>query len=265
LTLLAVPAVDWIGRASEIGSNIQAKLKLLEQPLRALQSLRDALLPANEKGGIGVDIMSFVQPIVSIVVPGISQMLIFFGTLFFMLLGRNHLRRVAVAFFRVREAKLRALKIMNDIEHNLTGYLSTVTIINICIGICAGIIAWATGLPNPLAWAVLGFILNYIAYIGALIMEASMFVVGLVVFPTLTYAIVPPLLYLVVGTLEGHFITPSVVGHRLTLNPLAVFLSLVFWAWLWGTVGAFLSAPLLIIGMVVVDHLFPRDEPDLPE
>jgi len=67
------------------------------------------------------------------------------------------------------------------------------------------------------------------------------------------------------GTAEGHFITPSVMGHRLTLNPLTVFLSLVFWTWLWGPVGAFVSVPLLIIGMVAVEHLFPRDEPELPE
>ena len=96
-------------------------------------------------------------------------------------------------------------------------------------------------------------------------MEAALFMVALVTFPTLTHALLPPLLYFVMATLEGHFITPSLVGHRLTLNPLAVILSLVFWTWLWGPVGAFLSAPLLIIGLVAISHLFPRAEPSLPE
>ena len=82
---------------------------------------------------------------------------------------------------------------------------------------------------------------------------------------SVTHAIIPPLLYLAMGTAEGHFITPSIMGHRLTLNPLTVFLSLVFWTWLWGPVGAFVSVPLLIIGMVAVEHLFPRAEPELPE
>jgi predicted PurR-regulated permease PerM len=154
---------------------------------------------------------------------------------------------------------------MNDIEHNLTGYLSIVTVINLCIGIASGVIAWSTGMPDPLAWAVLGFVLNYIAYIGALIMEASMFLVAIVTFPSLTQAILPPLLYFAVATLEGHFITPSLVGRTLTLNPLTVFLSLVFFTWLWGPVGAFLSAPLLIIGLVAIAHLFPEHEPDLPD
>jgi predicted PurR-regulated permease PerM len=264
IVLLASPAVDWIGKAPEIGRNIQEKLHVLDRPLAALQELRDALLPAEKKGSIGVDIMSFVQPALLVVTPAIGQMFIFFGTLFFMLLGRARLRRVLIAFFDEREARLRMLKIMNDIEHNLTGYLSVVAVINIAVGICGGFAAWVAGLPDPIAWAVLGFILNFIPYIGALIMEAALFMVGLVTFPTLAHALLAPLLFLALATLEGHFITPSIMGHRLTLNPLTVFLSLVFWTWLWGPVGAFLAVPLVIMALVVIDHLFPEDEPELP-
>jgi predicted PurR-regulated permease PerM len=140
-----------------------------------------------------------------------------------------------------------------------------VAIINFVVGIAAGVIAWLVGLPDPVAWAVLGFILNFIPYIGALLMEAALFFVGLVTFPTLSYALVAPLLFVVFATIEGHFITPSIVGRRLTLNPLTVFLSLVFWTWLWGPVGAFLAVPLLIVGLVAVGHLFPSDDPALPE
>jgi len=265
LLLLAAPAVQWIGRAPEIGQKIMQKLSVLQGPLGTLQGLRDTLLPSNQKGSLGVDIVSFVQPVMAIVAPGVGQMLIFFGTLFFMLFGRSQLRRVLVAFFDEREARLRMLKIMNDVEHNLTGYLSIVAMINIVVGVGGGVIAWLTGLPDPVAWAVLAFILNFIPYIGALIIEAAMFLVGLVAFSTLTHAFIAPLLFLALGTLEGHFITPSIMGRRLTLNPLTVFLSLVFWTWLWGPVGAFVAVPLLIIGMVAVEHLFPRDEPELPE
>jgi predicted PurR-regulated permease PerM len=264
IALLASPVVEWIGKAPDIGRNIQEKLHVLDRPLAALQELRDALLPSEKKGSIGVDIMTFVQPALLVVTPAIGQIFIFFGTLFFMLLGRARLRRVLIAFFDEREARLRMLKIMNDIEHNLTGYLSIVAVINIAVGICGGFAAWVAGLPDPIAWAVLGFILNFIPYIGALIMEAALFMVGLVTFPTLTLALLAPLLFLALATLEGHFITPSVMGHRLTLNPLVVFLSLVFWTWLWGPVGAFLAVPILIMAMVVVDHLFPEDEPELP-
>lgn len=264
IILLGAPAVDWIGKAPEIGRSVQEKLHVLDRPLAALQELRDALLPSDKKASLGVDIMSFVQPALLVVTPAIGQTFIFFGTLFFMLLGRSQLRRVVVAFFDEREARLRTLKIMNDIEHNLTGYLSVVAVINVAVGICGGVAAWVAGLPDPLAWAVLGFILNFIPYIGALIVEVAMFMVGLVTFPTLTHALLAPLLFLALATLEGHFVTPSIIGHRLTLNPLTVFLSLVFWTWLWGPVGAFLAVPLLIMALVVIGHLFREDEPDLP-
>ena len=265
ILLLAAPAVEWIGKAPDISRTIQEKLRVLDQPLAALQGLRDALLPSDKKADLGFDIMSILQPAVSIVTPAIGEVFIFFGTLFFMLVGRARLRRVLVVFFDDREARLRTLKIINDIEHNLTGYLSMVAMINFSVGIAACVIAFAVGLPNPIAWGVLGFILNFIPYIGALLMEAGLFFVGLVTFPSLTHVLVAPLIYAAFATIEGHFITPSLIGRRLTLNPLTVFLSLVFWSWLWGPVGAFLAVPILIMGMVAVGHLFPAEEdPALP-
>lgn len=265
IVLLAGPAIDWIGKAPEIGKTIQDKLRVLDRPWAMLQDLRKALMPGGESKP-GVDITGLIAPVFSIVTPAIGEVFIFFGTLFFMLIGRTKLRRVTVALFEDRDARLRTLKIMNDIEHNLTSYLSMVTVINFVVGIAAGVIAWAVGLPNPVAWAVLGFILNFLPYIGALMMEAALFLVGLVTFPTLTLALAAPLLFVVFATLEGHFITPALIGQRLTLNPLTVFISLVFWSWLWGPVGAFLAVPLLIMGLVAVTHLFPDDEqPALPE
>lgn len=266
IVLLSAPAVAWIGKAPDIGRSIQEKLHVLDRPLDALRDIRNALLPVEDAGkSVGFDIMTIVTPAVGIVTPAIGQLIVFFGALFFMLLGRNQLRHVAVAFFRERPARLRTLKIMNEIENNLTGYLSVVTVINVCVGIAGGLVAWAVGLPDPIAWGVLGFVLNFIPYVGALLMELAMFLVGLVTFPTLTHALLAPLMYLAFATAEGHFITPGIMGRRFTLNPLTVFLSLAFWTWLWGPVGAFLAVPLLIMGLVAVLHLFPKHEPDLPD
>jgi predicted PurR-regulated permease PerM len=254
--------VDWIGKAPDIGRNIQEKLHVLDRPLAALQELRDALLPPEKKGSLGVDIASFVQPALLVVTPAIGQMFIFFGTLFFMLLGRSQLRRFLVVFFDAREDRLRMLKIMNDIEHNLTGYCVWPLSISRSESVAGSPHGWPA---CRIRWPGCAWIyLNFIPYIGALIMEAGLFMVGLVTFPTLSHALVAPLLFLALATLEGHFVTPSIIGHRLTLNPLTVFLSLVFWTWLWGPVGAFLAVPLLIMALVVVDHLFPEDEPELP-
>jgi predicted PurR-regulated permease PerM len=265
IAMIAAPVLDWIGKAPDIGRHLQEKLLLFEGPLASLQSLRDALLPDDAKGGLGVDIMSFVQPAILLITPAIGQLLIFFGVLFFMLLGRKRVRRVMVVFFHERDARLRTLRIVNDIEDNLSGYLGVVTVINLAIGVAAGVIAWFSGLPSPLAWAVLGFLLNFISYLGAIIMELALFMVGLVTFPTLAHALLAPLLYVAVATLEGHFITPSIIGRTLTLNPLTVFLSLVFWTWLWGPVGAFLAVPILIVMLVTASHLFPKEAMTLPD
>ena len=264
IMLLAAPVVDWVGKAPEISRNIQDKLRLFDGPIAALRDLRNALLPSDTGKDVGFDIMSIVQPAVSIVTPAIGQLVIFFGALFFMLLGRKALRHETVALFHTRNARLMMLKILNEIERNLTGYLSIVTVINASMGVLGGLIAWAVGLPDPVAWGVLAFVLNFVPYLGPLLVEVAMLMVGLVSFPTLTHAAIAPLLYLAFTTIEGEFVTPGAVGRKFTLNPLMVFLALVFWSWLWGPVGAFLATPLLIMGLAAFVHLFPKDEPELP-
>ncbi len=264
ITLVSAPVVDWIGKAPDIGRTVQEKLTLLERPLAALREIRNALLPSQQGKGINVDLVAIAQKAVAVVTPAVGELVIFFVTLFFMLLGRRRMRHALVGLSQRHDTRLRALRIMNDIEHNLTGYLSVVAVINAGVGIGAGIIAAMVGLPNPIAWGVLGFVMNFVPYIGAGIMELGMFLVGLVTFPGLTYAFLAPLLYVGMAILEGQFLTPSIVGRRFTLNPLTVFLSLVFWAWLWGPVGAFLAAPLLVMALTAAAHLFPKREPVLP-
>jgi len=264
IILLSAPALDWIGKAPEIGRIIKEKLQVLEQPLSALQDLRNAILPQGENSRFGFDIANFVQPALIVVTPAIGQIFIFFGTLFFFLLGRARLRHVIVILFENHDSRLRTLKIINDVERNLTNYLSVVAVINFVVGLGACLIAYFIGLPNPIAWGVLAFILNFIPYIGALIMEAVLLAVGLVTFPSLTQALIAPVLYFGFTTLEGHFITPSIMGRRLALNPLTVFLALIFWTWLWGPIGAFLAVPLLIVALVAINHLFPQEERVLP-
>jgi len=263
--LVSAPVVDWINKAPDIGRSIQEKLQAIAAPLAALRDLRNAVLPPQAGDGLNVDLVAIAQQAVSVLTPALAQMLIFFVALFFMLLGRRRLRPALVGLFHEREARLRALKIVGDIERNLTGYLSVVALINFGVGVGAGVIAALAGLPSPVAWGVLGFVLNFIPYIGPAIMELGMFAVGLVSFPSLAHAAIAPLLYVGMALTEGQFITPSIVGRRFTLHPLTVFLSLVFWAWLWGPVGAFLAVPILIVGLVAAAHLFPKHEPELPD
>ncbi len=264
IMLLSAPVIDWLGQAPEIGRVLKERLHFLDGPWSALQDVRRAISPGDSNKGLGIDVMNFVSPIFSFATPALGQTVIFFGTLFFVLLGRSELRRALVVGFKDQKVRLRTLKIWNNIEQQLTSYLSVVTVINFVVGLAAGVIAYAVGLPNALAWGVLAMILNFIPYLGAIIMELILLAVGLVTFPTLTHALAAPALYLAFTTLEGHFITPSIMGRRLTLSPLIVFLALVFWTWLWGPAGAFLAVPLLIVGLVALNHISPKQTPTLP-
>jgi predicted PurR-regulated permease PerM len=95
-------------------------------------------------------------------------------------------------------------------------------------------------------------------------MTLILFGVGLVTFPSLGYALIPPAALVALTTVEGHLLTPTVLGRGLTLNPLAVLLALAFWTWMWGPMGAFLAVPLTIIALVTITHLFPEEEGKLP-
>ena len=106
--------------------------------------------------------------------------------------------------------------------------------------------------------------LNYIPIIGPIATFAILIVVGLVTFPTIGAGLLAPVAFAAVTFLEGHFITPTIVGRRLSLNALAVFMALAFWTWLWGPMGAFLSSPLLIVALIIKEHLMPVDSPQLP-
>ena len=256
----------------EIVARLKDKLSLLDYPLQMLRNLRDRINPGGDPAApLDLGLSNLIQPAlgmlspaIGFVTPAIGQLLIFFGTLFFFLSSRVQLRRAMAIFFDDREARLRVLRILHDAESNLTAYFTTVGAIYFVEGICVGVACYFIGLPNAAAWGALAFVLCFIPYIGPAAVVLVLFGVGLIQFPTLTHALIAPMLFIGLSTLEGNFITPTIVGRRLTLSPLGVFLSLIFWTWMWGPVGAFLATPLLIIGIVAAHQLFPRDDVSLP-
>ncbi len=259
---MAEPVSEWIARAPEIGATIKERLSVLDEPLAAFRELERSFFGNNTGNSEPPNI---VFPAVAFVTPAAGELLVFFGAMIFFLVGQGALRSQFIALFSVRESKLRALKILNDIEHNLTGYLTVVTMINAALGVIVAVGAWLLGFPSPVIFGVLAAVLNYVPYVGPAVMVVALFGVGLITFPSLGHALIAPLAFVTLTTTEGHFITPTIVGRRLTLNPLLVFLALAFWTWMWGPIGAFLAVPISIIGLVVVNHLFPTAEGHLPE
>jgi predicted PurR-regulated permease PerM len=264
-TALAGPVSEWIGRAPQIGAIITQKLAVLERPLAALHKLENSLFGGASAAAPAAAPPNVVVPVLAFLTPAAGQLLLFFGTLLFFLVGQLQLRARLVLMFSNQDARLRFLRIMHDIEKNLAGYLAVVTVINAALGTLVAAGAFLVGLPDPPILGLLAAVLNYVPYVGPAIMVVILFGVGLVSFPSLGHALLAPAGLIALCTLEGHFITPTIVGRRIALNPLAVVLALAFWTWLWGPIGAFLAVPLSIVGLVVFGHIFPHEEMKLPD
>lgn len=151
--------------------------------------------------------------------------------------------------------KRRGLRIAKDIEREISRYLLTVFVINACLGICVAIGLSFTAMPNPVLWGLAAAFLNFVPYLGALIGIGIVAIVAMVSLPTLGAALIPPAIYLTCTAIEGQLITPSLVGRRLQINSVAVFLAIAFWGWLWGAVGIFIAVPMLIIIKVFSHHV----------
>jgi predicted PurR-regulated permease PerM len=207
----------------------------------------------------------WVQPTLEFLSPTFAEFLLFFATLILFIASWRDLRRAMIMTFGERDARLRTLRILNEIEVHLGNYLLMVTLINIGVGIAAGVICAVTRMPNPAGLGALAATLNFIPIIGPVAMFVILVVVGLVAFPTIGGGLAAAIAFGGITFLEGHFITPTIIGRRLALNALAVFIALAFWTWLWGPMGAFLSSPLLIVALIVKEHVLPDSSPQLPK
>jgi predicted PurR-regulated permease PerM len=156
--------------------------------------------------------------------------------------------------------KKNTVQLVYKLEDGVSKYLLTVSLINIALGVAVAIAMWLLGVPNAMLWGVLATLLNFIPFLGALLGVVIIFLVSVFSFDSLGYALVPPSVFLILTTIEGNFITPSLVGRSVSVNSVAVLLSLILWGWLWGIGGAFVGVPLLIIFKLICDQ-FERTAP----
>lgn len=264
--LLATPVSQWISRAPGATELIRQKLQVLARPLGALQEISAAFSNLGGQTSMLVDVRggSIVQGVLTFLTPALSEFILFFGTLLFFLLSRSRMKGKLVLSIVDRANRLVVLRIISEVENDLTTYLTTATMINVGVGLCTTAIVWALGVPNAPLWGCLAWFLNYLPYIGPALTTGILFVAAMVSLPTLAQGLAPPLCFVALTTVEGQFLSPAFVGRRLEMNPLAVFLSIAFWTWFWGPVGAFLAVPILIIGMVVWRNISPPEVIDLP-
>ncbi|WP_170182117.1 AI-2E family transporter [Phreatobacter stygius] len=252
LSLLTVPIAAWSDQLPAMMAALQAKLAdifaIIKQVETALESLSTSSgLQVNVAGGSQV--MHFA--ISSSAAAG--GVLIFIATTYFYLATRRIMKARILRLCLGRGARKSAGGFFEEIEERVAAYLGIVTVINLGLGAATTIIAWIAGLPFPIFWGALAFLLNYLAFVGPIIVAALLFAAGLLTTTTTLAALWPAAAFYVLHLVESNAVTPAVVGNRLTVSPFLVFISFIFWLWLWGPIGAVLSTPILLIAMVGVE------------
>lgn len=153
--------------------------------------------------------------------------------------------------------KRRAIRTARDIERQISHYFLTITIINAGLGLSIGVAMYAVGLPNPVLWGVLAFVLNFLPFVGGMIGVVLASAYGILSFDTLGMGLLPAIIYAVLTSLEAQFVTPTILGRRLEMNTVSVFLTVIVWSWLWSVPGALMAVPLLVLLKVICSNV-PR-------
>jgi predicted PurR-regulated permease PerM len=250
---LAEPAEAWLRDAPASLHELSVRLRETAGT-GAIEELRE--LGEEVEGLISVHEADASTQVVRIEGPGLlgnlavglevaaAGLVIMFFTCFFLLSGGNRLSRALVALGSTADSRRRISMTLRDVRKEVSTYLNTVTMINIGLGLVVGLMLWTLGVPDPALWGVMVALFNFAPYIGAIGSAFVLTVVGVTAFDTLGQALLVPALFLGLTTIEGSLVTPMILGRRVSLNSLLVFLSVVFWGWIWGPAGALMAVPV---------------------
>jgi predicted PurR-regulated permease PerM len=248
---VADPASGWAGRLPEGLPRLQEKLHFLSRPIQTFQNFMHEM---GTSGDPGIDFLGTLFRGTQHFASGFFETILI---LFFLLMsGDTFLRRTVEILPRFSD-KRQAVELSQQIEHNISIYLVTITLMNTLVGIATALMMWATGLGDPVLWGVMAFILNYVPIMGPVTGVAIFVFAGLLSIEGTLAAFLPAGAYLLIHLIEGEIVTPMLLARRFTLNPVLVILSLIFWFWAWGVAGAILAVPMLAIFKIVCDGIKP--------
>ncbi len=257
---LAGPVSNWLERAPAIGHQISMKVEALRSPVDAVVEASkqvDHLTETTSSPNVQkvvIEQPGLLSRAADNVVGTLTTISITVVLLLFLLSSGTLFYEKMISILPTLSDKKRALRIAYDVEPEISRYLLTVTVINVGLGVAVGAAMAATGMPNPMLWGVATALLNFVPYVGALTNLATIAVVALLSFDSVQQAMIPPILFVACIIIEGQFVTPAILGRRLELNSVAIFITLALWSWLWGIVGAILAVPMLVSVKVLCDH-----------
>jgi predicted PurR-regulated permease PerM len=259
LAALGTPFLELVDDAPGMAREVREKFDRFREPISTVTEVAEQVDEATG-GGDRVQQVAVEQPGVLSQVAGsamsvaTSAVIVVILTLFMLSSGKHFAAQVVKSFGKLSDKK-RALQTVRDIEAEISGYLLTIAVINAGLGLAVGLAMWALGMPTPVLWGILAAILNFLPYIGSMGGVLIVGIVSLATFPTTGAALLPPLAYLVCTAVEGQFVTPTLVGRRLRINTVAVFLAVAFWSFLWSIPGALMAVPILVFLKVLCDNV----------
>ncbi|MEO1044900.1 MAG: AI-2E family transporter [Pseudomonadota bacterium] len=259
LALIIVPATAWFvnlpERIPQITSNLRPLIdfysdaqRYLDETLRLVrtEAVAEVQKVTTDSPTSLIDVFISSAPAVGI------QMVFALLVIFFFLSGWTRLRTGAINSRGSFTGAMATARVIQNVVSATSAYLMTITFINILLGISVGFVLYLIGMESPAMWGGIVALLNFIPYLGPVLAAVMLALGGLMTFNDLTFALLPALIQITFHTVEANLVTPMILGRRLTMNPLLILISLSFWSWIWGTLGALLAVPLLIIIQTII-------------
>lgn len=259
LAIIVVPATGWFARLPDSIPRIQSNLAPLIDFYSTLQRFVDRTLTSVASGTEATAQAVAATAPTSVVDYFISSapaaaIQLFFAVLviFFFLAGWTRLRKGTIRRRGSFDGAMQTARVIQNVVDATADYLATITMINAILGLTVSLLLWALGMPSPFMWGGIVSICNFVPYLGPIVAAVLLGLGGLMTFDAVGLALLPALIFIGVHLVEANLITPLVLGKRLTINPLLILVSLSFWGWVWGTPGALLAVPLLLILQTVL-------------
>jgi predicted PurR-regulated permease PerM len=257
---LADPARQWMAKAPQSISRVQSRLRELRKPVDQMTRTAEQVEAATQVSRGGPQEVVVRGPRLSERLFGTTQSLLTGAMetiilLYFLLAAGDLFLQKLIKVLPLLKDKKKAVAIARETEASISTYLFTVALVNVGLGIAVTLVMLLIGMPTAVLWGSMAALAEFIPYVGATFMLGILTMAGLVTFPDIGHALLVPAAYLTVNLLQANFISPAVLGRRLTLNPVAILVGLVFWWWIWGVGGAFIAVPLLATFKIFCDHI----------
>lgn len=249
---IVLPAIDWFALLPERIDRVRTAIRPIMEFYAAIDSFIEKSLSqvaGVEQGDkVFVDTPNSLLDLFTASAP-FAAIQTFFALLvvFFFLSGWTAMRERTIVSRGSFEGALTTARVIQQVVDATSTYIGTITAVNLILGTLTAGILFVLGMDSPVMWGGIVAVLNFVPYIGPIFSTLLLWLGGLMSFTDPFAALLPPLIFVGLHTIEANVITPMIVGRRVRISPLLILLSLSFWAWVWGTTGALLAIPLLII------------------